>query len=50
MGDHKGTLPIKYDDISMITKFISTRFGGNFGTLRLYERSFYSTLLGLTPH
>ena len=40
MGDHEGTLQIEYDDISMKTKLILTRFGGTFGTLRFDERYF----------
>ena len=40
LGDHDGTLQIKYDDTSMKTKLISTRFGGTFGTLNSYEKSF----------
>ena len=34
MGDHEGTLQIEYDDITMKTKLISTRFGRMFGTFR----------------
>ena len=41
MGDHEGTLQINYDDVTMKTKFILTRFGGNFGTLRFDERCFF---------
>ena len=53
MGDHEGTLQIGYDDISMRTKLILTRFVSTFGTLRFNEKSFFSyfiiilTLLGL---
>ena len=50
MGDHKGTLKIEFDDIIMETKLILTRFGGTFGTLRFDEKSFFGTLLGLTPY
>ena len=32
MGDHEGILQIKYDDVSMKTKLILTRFGLTFGT------------------
>ena len=46
MADHEGTLPIEYDDISMKTKPILTRFGGTFGMLRFDEKSFFNTLLG----
>ena len=31
MGDHEGTLQIEYDDISMKTRLILTRFKGTFG-------------------
>jgi len=50
MGDHEGTLKIEYGDISMKTKFILTRCGATFGTLRFDERSFFNTLLGFTPY
>ena len=49
IGAHEGTLQIDYDDISMRTKLILYRFEGTFGTLRLYETSFFITLLGFTP-
>ena len=48
MGNNEGTLKTKYDDFSMETKLILIRFGGNFGTLRFDEKSFYNTLLRLT--
>ena len=38
MGDHEGSLKTEFDDIGMKTKFISTGFGGTFGTLRLDEK------------
>ena len=41
MGDHEGTLQIEYDDKSMGTKPILTRFGLAFGTLRFDEKSFF---------
>ena len=41
MGDHEGTLQIEFDDISVKTKLILTRFGGTFGTLRFIEKSFF---------
>ena len=50
MGDHEGTLKIEYDDISMKTKLILTRFGGTFGTLRFDQKSFNITLLVFTPY
>ena len=37
LGDHENTLQIEYDDISMKTKLILTRFGSTFGTLRFVE-------------
>ena len=40
LGDHEGTIKIEYDDNTMKTKFILTRFGTTFGTLRFDERSF----------
>ena len=40
MGDHEGTLKIEYDDNTMETKLILTRFGSTFGTLRFDKRSF----------
>ena len=41
---------LKNDDITMKTKPIITRFGGNFGTLRFDEKSFFITLLGSTRY
>ena len=32
------------------TKFVLTRFGGNFGTLRLNEKSFLNTLVSFGPY
>ena len=49
MGDHDGTLKNEYDDTSMKTKLVLTRFGNTFGTFRFVEKSFLSTLLGFTP-
>ena len=49
MGDHEGTLQIEYNDISMKTKIILTRFGLTFGTSRFNDKSFFNTLLGFTP-
>ena len=49
MGDHDGTLQNEYDDVSMIAKFILTRFGSTFGTLRFDEKSFLKNLTGFTP-
>ena len=50
MGDHEGTLQIEYDDISMKTKLILTRFGSIIGTLRFNEKSFFHLLLHFTPY
>ena len=50
MGDHEGTLQIEYDDDTMKTKLVLTRFGSTFGTLRFDERSFFDTLLCFTPY
>ena len=52
MGDHERTLQIEnddFDDFTMKTKLISTRFPGTIGTLRFDEKSFLNTLLGFTP-
>ena len=49
LGDHKKTLQIEYDRISMETKPILTIFGGTFGSLWFDEKSFFDTLLGFTP-
>ena len=38
------------DGFSMKTKPLFTHFGGNFGTLRLDEKSVFNTLLGFTPY
>ena len=48
--DHEGTLKIGYDDISMKTKLILTRFGGTFGTLKLDNKFFLKLFLGFTPY
>ena len=32
MGDHDKTIKIEYDDFSMKTNLLLTRFGGTFGT------------------
>ena len=50
MGDQEETLQNDYDDDSMRTKLILTRFGGTFGTLRSDEKSFFITLLNFTPN
>ena len=46
MGNHKRNPQIEYDDFSMKTKLILTRFGGTFGTLRFDENFF----LGFVPY
>ena len=38
MGDRGERLQIEYDGISMKVKFILTRFGGTFGTLRFNDQ------------
>ena len=48
--DLEGTLQIEYDDISMKTGLILTRFVGTFCTLRFDERSFFKTFLGFAPY
>ena len=48
--DDKGTLETEYDDITMKTKLILTRFGLIIGTLKFNEKSFPKTLLGFTPY
>ena len=40
MGDHEKTLQNEYEDITMKTKFLLTRFGSTFGTLRFDEKFF----------
>ena len=37
MGNHEGTLQIEYDDISMKSRLILTRFGVTLGPLRIDE-------------
>ena len=49
MGDHKGTLQIEYDDITLKPKPILTRFGSTCGTLNFDEKSFSKILMGFTP-
>ena len=50
LGDHENTSKIEYDDFTMKTKLILTRFGSTFGTLRFDEKSFFNSILGFTPH
>ena len=45
MGDLEGTLQIGYDDDTLKTKLILTRFGGTFVMLRFDKNSFFHTLL-----
>ena len=49
-GDYEGTLQTENDDFCMKTKLILNRFGGNFGTIRFDEKSFFNTSLGFTPY
>ena len=49
MGDHEETLRFEYNDVSMKTKRILTRFVGTFGTLRFDLKKFFKTLLRFTP-
>ena len=49
LADHEGTLRVDYDDITMKTKLILTRFVGTFGTLRIDKKSFLITFLGFEP-
>ena len=56
MGDREGTLQYEYDDNTMKTNLILTRFGSKFGTLRLDGKSSFQyfigfyTSLGLQAH
>ena len=50
MGDHEETLKIEYYDFSMIAKHLLKQFVGSFGTLRLGEKSFFSTLSNFPPY
>ena len=50
MGDQEGTLKYEYDDLTMKTKFVLTRFGGTFGTLRFDETVFFKFSLGFAPY
>ena len=49
LGAHEGFLQIDYDDISMETKLVLTRFGGTFGTLRFDEKSIFNNLMVFKP-
>ena len=50
MGDHKQTLQIQYDDITMKSKLIIKRSVGTFGTFRFDEQSFFITSLNFSPY
>ena len=56
MGDHEGTLKIEFDDISMKTRIILTRFGSIVGTLIVLmkigfdEKSFSNILFCFLPY
>ena len=41
MADHGETPQIEYDNVTMKSKFILTRFSSTFGTLRFDEKSFF---------
>ena len=50
MGDHDGTLEYEYDDNTMKTKLVLTRFGGKFGTVRFDGKSFFITSLNFSQN
>ena len=50
MGAHGETLKIEYDDITMKTKFIWTRFGSAIGRIRFDENSIFKKFIGFTPY
>ena len=50
MGDHKRTLQIEHNEITMKTKLLLTRFGGIFSTLRFDEKLFFKTSKDFTPY
>ena len=50
IGDHEGTLQIKFDRIGMKIELILPRSGRKFGTLRFDKKSSFNTLLGFTPY
>ena len=45
-GDHEGALQIEFDDISIKTKLVVTRFGGTFGSLR-FDKNRFSYIIGI---
>ena len=45
MGDRERTSKNEYDDITMKTKLLLTRFGSAFGTFRIDEKWLLHTLL-----
>ena len=49
IGDHERNLHREYDDISLKTKLILTRFSGNFEMLSFDQTSFLNFLLGFIP-
>ena len=49
MDDQEGTLRVDYDDISMNTENILTRFDGTSGTLGFDKNSFFTLYWGLNP-
>ena len=50
MKDHKGTLKIECDDITLKTKLILSHFGATYGTLGFDKKSFSNILLGFVPY
>ena len=50
LGEHERTIKTEYNDKTMKTKFILTRFGSTFGTLRFDIKSFFHTKLGFTQY
>ena len=50
LGDYPGTLQTEYDDLNKKTKFILTRLGSTFGTLRFGEKSFFHILQGFDQY
>ena len=50
LGNHEATLRSAYDNFTMKTKRILTRFRLTFGTIKFNEKSFFNTLLGFTSY
>ena len=49
ISEHERNLQGEYDDISLKTKLILTRFSGNFEMLSFDQTSFFNFLLGFIP-